>query len=426
MTLLLPRRAFTLGLAAAVLSPTAYVFGAEPVALMEGADVTADLEQLLARNPGGSVQLPAGRFRIAGLNLPSGTRLVGMGPATVLEGYLSIEGAEDVTLAELTLRGASGGSSGSLISVSGSANLRLDGLVLRDGGIGLDAYASSGMVTNCRFHHFADAAVHSLDGLGLTISGCAIENCGNAGIRIWRSSPGLDGSIIIANRFADIDWRDGGNGQNGNGVNVFRADGVIVSDNQFDRCAFTAVRLNAATSTIVRGNSCRASGEVAIFSEFEFSGSVIADNLIDGAAAGISMTNLDSGGHLASCTGNIVRNLYARSDVNPDTTPYGIAAEADAIISGNAVSVVPGIGIAAGYGPFLRNVAIVGNVVSDCEIGIGVSIAPGAGAVHLADNLISRSKLAIAGLAWDEVVERDLVDGAHFPHVSVANNRVGM
>jgi hypothetical protein len=37
---------------------------------------------------------------------------------------------------------------------------------------------------------------------------------------------------------------------------------------------------------------------------------VIANNIVDGAAQGISMTNFDSSGPLATCTGNIVRNIY--------------------------------------------------------------------------------------------------------------------
>src|SRR5690606_27029986 len=135
-----------------------------------------------------------------------------------------------------------------------------------------------------------------------------------------------DPTIISGNRIARIDWRGGGNGQNGNGVNVFRADGVIVAGNHIADCAFTAVRLNGTRNTQVSGNVCLNSGEVAIFSEFAFSGSVIANNIVDGAAGGISITNLDNGGQLAVCSGNIVRNIFPRSRVNPDTSPYGIYA----------------------------------------------------------------------------------------------------
>src|SRR5690606_20224198 len=126
----------------------------------------------------------------------------------------------------------------------------------------------------------------------------------------------------------------GGNGQNGNGINIFRADEVIVADNHIADCAFTAIRLNSTNNTKISGNICLRSGEVAIFSEFSFSGSVIANNIIDGAASGISITNLDSGGRLAVCSGNIVRNITPVSLVNPDTVPIGIFAEADTAITG--------------------------------------------------------------------------------------------
>src|SRR5690606_25018125 len=143
-----------------------------------------------------------------------------------------------------------------------------------------------------------------------------------------RDEAGHDGSVVSGNTIERINWTAGGNGQNGNGVNVFRADDVIVADNVISDCAFTAVRVNAGRNTQVRGNTCLNSGEVAIFSEFGFSGSLIADNIIDGAATGIDITNLDSGGYLATCTGNIVRNIHPASAVNPDTRPVATYAEA--------------------------------------------------------------------------------------------------
>ena len=266
-----------------------------------------------------------------------------------------------------------------------------------------------------------------MDSRGLLITGNRIAECGNAGIRIWRSQNGADGSLITNNRIEKIDWRGGGNGQNGNGINIFKADEVVVSDNHITDCAFTAVRLNSTNNTSVSGNICIRSGEVAIFSEFAFSGSVIANNIIDGAAAGISITNLDQGGQLATCLGNIVRNITPASLVNPDTTPTGIFAEANTAISGNTVQNVPGIAIGAGYGPFLRNVLISTNVISDSHIGIGVSVVEDCGPVHIADNMIyNPTKFAAIGLRWTDIAEPDLLANAdRFPHVTVSGNVVG-
>ena len=136
-------------------------------------------------------------------------------------------------------------------------------------------------------------------------------------------------AVASQRRVERIAALDGGTGQNGNGINVFRAGEVIVDNNHISGCAFSAVRLNATTNTQVTGNACIDSGETAIFSEFGFSGSVIANNVIDRAALGISIANLDSEGHLATCSGNIVRNILPSSPNNPDTTPCGIFAEAD-------------------------------------------------------------------------------------------------
>lgn len=423
--LALSRRHFAAGLAALPLLPVARAFGAEPLRLVEGIDQTAAIQRAIDASD--VVQLPAGRFFAENLRLRGGTRLIGRAGATELIGstILSLDGTHAVRISGLTLTGLRSSGDAPLIAAVEATDLDIDSMVLNTAGVGIDAHRSGGRIANCRFYDFGDAAIHSLDSNGFTITDCFVARCGNAAFRIWGATPRHDGSILRANRIRDIRWDDGGNGQNGNGINVFRADGVIVADNQFDNCAFTAIRLNATSNTLVRGNVCRDSGEVAIFSEFGFSGSVIADNLIDGAAAGISMTNLDSGGHLASCTGNIVRNILPRSTVNPDTVPYGIAAEADAVISGNVVDTVPGIGIAAGYGPYLRNVVISSNVVRNARIGIGVSIAEGAGAVHIADNLVAGADTAIAGLAWDRIVEPDLtVKSARSANVTAANNRV--
>jgi uncharacterized secreted repeat protein (TIGR03808 family) len=203
---------------------------------------------------------------------------------------------------------------------------------------------------------------------------------------------------------------------------------VIVADNQISDCAFTAVRLNGTNNTQVRGNTCINSGEVAIFSEFAFSGSVIADNIIDGAATGISITNFDHDGRLATCSGNIVRNISESSAVNPDTRPVGIYAEADTAVTGNVVENVPGVGIAAGYGPYVRNVVIADNVVRGANIGIGVTVVSEAisGPIKISDNLISEVTTAgIAGLRWDEVASDDLVrDAAQFSQVTLEGNTI--
>jgi uncharacterized secreted repeat protein (TIGR03808 family) len=204
---------------------------------------------------------------------------------------------------------------------------------------------------------------------------------------------------------------------------------VIVSDNVISGCAFSAIRVNAGTNTQIRGNTCLGSGEVAIFSEFGFSGSVIADNIVDGAATGISITNLDSGGHLATCTGNIVRNITPASATNPDTRPVGIYAEADPVVANNTIEGVPGIGIVAGYGPYVRNVIVSDNVITGVETGIGVSVVQeqSPGPVRVSGNIIGKGAAhAIVGMEWERIVSDDLAaDAGRYPNVTVSGNTVG-
>ena len=66
--------------------------------------------------------------------------------------------------------------------------------------------------------------------------------------------------IVSGNTLSRIAATGGRNGENGNGVNILRCDGVIVVDNQFGGCAASAVRLQSAGDVIVARNLCRDSG----------------------------------------------------------------------------------------------------------------------------------------------------------------------
>ena len=437
----LPRRTFVSCLAALgtslvaapalALDPTG--FGLEP---NSSADQSAALQAVIdAAAPGGEpLQLPAGTYHVSGLTLPSNLSLRGVPGATILvanaEGPIFVgDGVNDVVLEDLVLDGSNfppAEGEGALIEFRSSDRVHLTRVQVKGSSLhGIGFQDSAANVTDCDISGAAYAGLFSIDSHGLVISANRVSDCGNGGILIWRSESGRDGSIISGNQITRIDWRGGGNGQNGNGINIFRADEVIIADNHISDCGFTAVRLNSTNNTQVRGNSCFNSGEVAIFSEFAFSGSIISDNIIDGAATGISITNFDQGGRLAVCSGNLVRNIAPRSLVNPDTIPIGIYAEAETLLSDNVVEAVPGVGVAAGFGPYLRNVAISGNLVYGCRIGIGVSVVEDAGAVRIAGNLVSGStEAALAGLAWSEIVSPDLTATSHANVTLEANSVV--
>lgn len=426
-----------------VLAGIALLAAATPARAQTGLDATtlglvagseADQSDILqyalgrASDSGQVLRLPRGIIYAQGLDLPGNLVVEGVPGSTTISSFSggtigSIHEHNALVLRDITFsgRGTAEGTQG-LLSLEYADSITLERCTFRGApGIAVTIVDAAVTIRDCDFNDIGDAAIHASDSRGLLISGNRIDGCGNAGIRIWRSESGRDGSIITANRIANIDWRGGGNGQNGNGINVFKADEVIIADNHIADCAFTAVRLNATSNSQVSGNTCLRSGEVAIFSEFEFSGSVIANNIVDGAATGISITNLDSGGQLAVCQGNIVRNIAPASAVNPDTVPIGIFAEAETAITGNTVQGVPGVAIAAGYGTFLRNVLIAGNVISESDIGIGVSVVDGAGKVHIGGNAIAARQHAVVGLAWTDIVEADLAANAdRYPNVSIS------
>ena len=204
---------------------------------------------------------------------------------------------------------------------------------------------------------------------------------------------------------------------------------MIVRGNHIRNAAFSAIRGNAAAGIQIVGNNCAALDEVAIYCEFDFEGAVIADNVIDGAGTGISVTNFKEGGRLASVRGNIVRNLRARRPgTPPQAAGIGIGVEADTAVTGNVIENAQTAGIGVGWGPYLRNVAVNGNVVRQAGIGVAVTVVEGAGSAVISGNMIAGSKHgAIVGMEWNKAATGDLtLTGAErYPNLRVRDNQVG-
>lgn len=367
-----------------------------------GEDETARLQAAIDRAAGlgQPLALPPGRFIVRGLTLPSGTQLSGSRQATVLQQLggnpvLSAAGAASIAIDGLTITGGFPLAS----TWRGLIELRdVEKLAIRDISVETSlAHAimlerCGGLVTGCRIAGPAKSGIFSLDArTGLEISHNRIERAGNNGILVWRSMKGEDGTIVAMNHIERIAARDGGTGENGNAINVFRAGNVLVTSNRIADCAFSAVRANSASNVQILANSISRVGEVAVFAEFAFDGAVISGNLIDGAATGISVTNFDHGGRLAVVQGNLIRNLALHRGPS-DPGGYGIAVEADAAISGNTIEGAPTAGISIGWGRFCRDIAATGNVVRHCELGIAVTSDTTAGTVLIANNMISGSR----------------------------------
>jgi uncharacterized secreted repeat protein (TIGR03808 family) len=382
------------------------------------------------------LHLPPGFYRAGSLQLPSYAAIAGVAGATriVMAGgpsMLSSTGSDHVSISGLVLDGAGIPlpDGRGLVHFTQGRSMRIaDCEIVSAGGNGMTLQAVAGEVTG----NTVSAGVYAIfsnDAAGLRIAGNTVRGAGNGGILIWRSKSGDDGTLVVDNRIEDVANKSGGTGQYGNAVNVFRADNVIVRGNRIRNAAFSAVRGNAASNLQIVGNTCTGLGEVALFAEFGFQGAVIANNIVDRAAVGVGVANFKEGGRLAVVQGNLIRNLVRDHPPGSDPTigAIGIGLEADTAATGNVIENVKGIGIQAGWGPYLRDVAVTANVVRGADYGIAVSVVAGAGAAVIANNLVSDTRLgAIVGMEWTKLVADDLNrDGApRYAQLSIGGNSV--
>lgn len=382
------------------------------------------------------LMLPAGNYTVSNLVLPDNTRLIGVAGATRFvyggDGHLmKAENARRIEISDIVIDGANrwlADGAGGLLRFDGVDDLLVSNCeIAGSAGNGLHLERCGGRVERSRISGAADAGIYAVQSSALTISANRVEDCGNGGILVHRWQKGEDGSVISGNRIARIGARDGGTGEHGNGINVFRAGNVVVTDNHIVDCAFTAVRANSASDVQISDNQCLRSGETAIFCEFEFEGAVVSGNLIDGAANGIAIANFDKGGRLASVTGNVVRNLSLSAPYPQDGGfGIGISAEADTLISGNVIENAPLWGIKLGWGPYMRNLVATGNIVRRAPVGCAVSVAEGAGSAVISNNLFEgTSKGAVVAFLWDKAASADLVNGSTaYPQLTVTGNRL--
>lgn len=387
------------------------------------------------------VFLPPGNYTVSNIRLPRNVRLAGIPGASRIvyggDGYLfAAEDTATIDLTGLIFDGANrplGAEAQALVEMRRVDAFAMDRCeVIGSGGSGLALERVSGRVERSIVAGAAAYGVYCVEAGQMHIAGNTVRDCGEGGILVHRWQKGGDGTLVTGNRIERIRAASGGTGQYGNGINIFRAGNVIVSNNHVADCAFSAVRANSADNVQILGNQCLRSGETAIYSEFAFEGAVISSNLVDGAANGISIANLDQGGRLAACTGNVVRNLVDRPPYEPyfpDVTAHfgiGISVEADAALTGNVVEGAARHGFLLGWGEFLRNVAATGNVVRASREGFAVSVVEGAGSVIIADNIIDGAERAIVGYRWSDRATGDLVTGGggDFRHLRVEKNLV--
>lgn len=386
-----------------------------------------------AAERGVALVLQPGRYLVNNLRLREGTHLRGTPGRSILAHsaagpMLTGDGANRARLEGLVVEGGSyalTGERAGLVVLNRSRGIVLADLEIRGSRAnGIVLTGCAGSIRDCLLAGIAQAGIFSLDAEGLEITRNAINDCANNGILIWRSRAGEDGTIVSGNRIERIRAEAGGTGQNGNGVNVYRGGSVLVSGNRITDCAFTAIRGNAASNIQMVANSCARLGEVALYAEFGFEGALIANNLVDGAATGISVTNFNEGGRLAVVQGNLIRNLIRREHEPEDKRGDGIAVEADAVVTGNTIENAPNAGMIIGWGPYMREVVATSNVIRKARVGIMFTRDPGAGAALIAQNLISGTRDgAIRAMDKGVVVGPEFVrGGAQNGRVTIAGN----
>ena len=403
-------------------------------------DQTEALQRAIDRTAGARLPLilPPGVYRARALVLPTGARVIGVPGATRIVALDNVplivaRESDHILLSGITFDGTGRKlpEDAGLIQLAAGRNVAIrDCEIVNSGRNGIVLEAIEGEVTGNTINAARATAIFSVEAHGLTIARNTIRNAGNNGIQIWRSQAGDDGTQVLDNRIEDTAAQNGGSGQNGNAINVFRAHNVTVRGNRIRNAAFSAVRGNAASNIQITNNTCTGLGEVAIYAEFGFEGAVIANNTIDGAAIGIAVTNFNEGGRLAVVQGNLIRNLVPKrptgTDPN-DSAGIGIGVEADTAVTGNTIENAPTAGIAVGWGQYLRDVSVTGNVVRSAGVGISVSVSPGAGSAVIADNLIAATKSgAIVGMDQRRAMTGDLAreGAARYAQLAINGNRV--
>lgn len=281
---LLLRSAALSGVAAALLGAGTPVASASGASLdpTRQADQTSALQAAIDRAAakGEVLRLPAGTFRCGAIGLPSGARIAGVPGATRLlftggPAFLVASRAHGIILEGLVIDGASqpldAKTADGLVALADCSDVSLRNVTVTGSLInGISLRRCSGTVTGCAVSKCGQTAIFSLDARDLVITSNRVEAIGSSGIQVWRTEIGEDGTLVAHNRVSHIEARDGGDGPNGNGINVFRAGSVQVLANRVSDCAFSAIRANSASNIQVIGNSCERLGEVAIYTEFAF------------------------------------------------------------------------------------------------------------------------------------------------------------
>lgn len=321
-------------------------------------------------------------------------------------------------------------SAGNLLTIQGVASCKLEGLIFDAAGVALPNPESAllrvenadPLVSQCVFVNSTKTGIYATANANAKIDKCRIascnfgiwssdatseisgnivESCTNNGIMIYRSTVTGDSSRVTENLVKDI-GSTSGTGQNGNGVSIYRAIGVVVSDNRFFNCQYSAVRANGGGNLTVADNNIYNAREMAIFIEatsagINLNGATITGNTIDNAGIGISVANQglygDGVAKRATVSNNHITGIVKRVITDPGYVPQtgngaAIVVEGGCVVSANVIETAAGFGIIAGTNDATRDLNINGNLVISAATGIGWSNHPSAGQVLIVGNMV--------------------------------------
>ena len=319
-----------------------------------------------------------------------------------------------------------------LVHCLGGRDVRIaDCEITGSGGNGIWLEQVSGDISGNIFTKIATTAVVSFDAQGLIVSRNTIIDTNDNGIEILRTAIGDDGTLVLDNRIEDIKAGPGGSGQYGNAINAFRAGNVIVRGNRIRNCDYSAVRGNSASNIqIIRQQRQQCPRGRALFGvRVRRRG----DRQQHRRWRGRRRLRLQfQRGRTASrscrATSSAICCRSGRSAPRRTTMPGSASmSRRTTSVTGNVIENAPSFGIIAGWGKYLRDVAITGNVIRKAFVGIGVSVMPGAGTALVNNNMISETpRGAVVGLDHARTITTDLAaEGAQrYAQVAVGGNAV--
>ncbi|MFV0281283.1 MAG: TIGR03808 family TAT-translocated repetitive protein [Rhodoblastus sp.] len=297
----------------------------------------------------------------------------------------------------------------------------------RANGVAVALSNSGGRVAGNSFDT-CDTALSSVNATGLTVENNSIFNSANNGVMIVHQPYGqvaFDGAIIHRNRIYQTNNASGGSGQFGNAIICNQTRYLRITDNFIAGANFSAIRCNLCPDAVISGNQVYNARETAIFVENPgeiapgWSNIVVTNNTLNTVGGGIHLVNTNAGARRAAVVGNVIYNSlqnqfpeYTTPDTNPAnkytriTHGSGIVAGEDCIVEGNAIELTAGPGVmalvsgtwnsATQSAPDRNTVSarVSGNILKQCEVGVGYWDYDTRGFAEIADNIVSGATAA--------------------------------